>query len=85
MEVIYIPAFVRQFEKLEKNLQDEVREKIELFKKKENHQMLLVHKLQGTLQGRYSFSVNFKYRIVFQYLSKTEIVLLAIGDHDVYR
>ena len=85
MQVIYIPVFVRQFEKLDKGLQDEVREKIELFRNTQNHKALLVHKLHGRLQGRYSFSINYKYRIVFQYLSKNEVVLLTIGDHEIYR
>jgi plasmid maintenance system killer protein len=85
MEVIYIPHFVRQFAKLNKELQNEALEKIEQFKKREDHPALAVHKLHGALAGRHAFSVNFKYRIVFQYLSKTEVVLLAIGDHDVYQ
>jgi plasmid maintenance system killer protein len=85
MEVIYIPRFVHQFEKLSKDLQDEALEKIKQFRNVQNHPSLAVHKLHGPLRGRYSFSVNFKYRIVFQHLSKTEAVLLAIGDHEVYQ
>ena len=57
---------------------------IELLKDKGNHKHLKVHNLHGRLAGRYSFSVNYKTRIVFAYLSKQEIALLAIGDHEVY-
>ena len=84
MEIAYKPTFVRQFDKLEPALQEEVLEKLELFRGVKNHKQLKVHKLHGHLSGRYSFSVNYKTRIVFSYVSKKEVVLLTIGDHVVY-
>ncbi len=74
--------------KLPPELQEEAMEKIELFRNVQNHQQLKVHALRVQLIGRYSFSVNYKTRIVFHYLSKKikeEALLTAIGDHDVYR
>ncbi len=85
MEVLFKPNFIRQFNRLEPALQDEVFEKIELFKDAKFHKQLKVHKLKGRLKGRYSFSVNYQTRIVFTYVSKREIVLLAVGDHNVYK
>lgn len=66
-------------------LQKEAFSKIELFKNKNDHRALEVHKLKGKLSGSYAFSVNYKYRIVFDYISQDEAALLAIGDHDVYK
>lgn len=87
MEIVvsYTPSFVRQFRALESFLQDEVIEKIESLQDRKNHKLLKVHKLHGRLAGRSSFSVNYKTRIVFSYISKNQIVLLAIGSHDIYR
>lgn len=85
IQVFFKPTFIRQYNAFERELQEEVFEKIELFKEVKNHKQLKVHKLHGRLAGRHSFSVNYKIRIVFSYLSKTETVLLAIGDHDVYK
>lgn len=85
IDISYTPSFIKQYNSLEKDLQDEVVDKIELFKKTKNHKQLKVHKLKGKLKGRYSFSVNYNIRIVFNYLSKKEVVFLAIGDHDVYK
>lgn len=85
MKIAYTPVFVRQYKKLPRALQDEVEEKIALFQKKPNHPFLKTHKLQGRLKGRFSFSVNYQYRISFQYLSKKEAVLLNVGDHDIYK
>ncbi len=66
-------------------LQDEVIEKIELFKNVDNHQRLEVHKLKGRLKKFYGFSVNYRDRIVFEYMSENEVALLAVGDHEIYK
>ncbi|HEY4523511.1 MAG TPA: hypothetical protein VJK04_01400 [Candidatus Paceibacterota bacterium] len=84
MKVRFLPIFVRYLNRLDSKLQQEAIEKIELFKDKKNHKQLKVHRLHGRLAGRYSFSVNYKTRVVFCYLSKKEVALLAIGDHAVY-
>ena len=85
LNLIYAPAFVKQFKKLEPALQNEVLEKIEIFKDGKSHQSLKVHKLHGVFKSCYSFSVNYKTRIVVDYLSKSEVSLLAVGDHDLYK
>ena len=87
MVLNYAPNFVRSFNSLETDLQEEVLEKVELFKDSKNHKQLKVHKLKGRLKDRYSFSINYKTRIVFRYISKNkkEIAFIAIGNHDVYK
>ena len=83
--ISFKPSFVRQAKRLEQALFQELVEKIELLKHEKNHDILKVHKLHGTLSDCYSFSVNYKIRVVFEYETKNEIVLLAVGDHDVYK
>jgi plasmid maintenance system killer protein len=83
--VAFAPQFCRQFRKLPTVLQEEVFEKISLFKELGNHTMLRVHKLKGAMKGRSSFSANYRYRIVFMWEKKNiSAILLAIGDHAVY-
>ena len=84
LSLIYAPIFVRNLNKLENKLQDEVLEKIEISKNPDNHKQLKVHKLQGHLKDCYSFSVNYRYRVLFSYSNKEEVNILAIGDHDIY-
>ena len=84
MEISYKATFIRQFNKLDKNLQEEVLEKIDLFKDRKNHDLLKVHKLHGKFKDSHSFYVNYKIRIVFIWGEKDEAVLLVIGDHDIY-
>ncbi len=85
LSIFFKPSFIKKFNNLDRDLQDEVVEKIELFKDIKNHKQLKVHKLHGHLKDQYVFSVNYQFRIVFYYLSKKEVALLAIGDHDVYK
>jgi plasmid maintenance system killer protein len=85
IKLIYAPIFIRQLGKLGKELQNEAIEKIGLFEDESNHKALKVHKLHGSFKNKYSFSVNYKYRIVFMWQSKSEAALLAIGDHAIYK
>lgn len=84
-ELYYKPSFIRELKKLPLPLQIEAKEKIILFQKNSEHSFLKTHKLKGRLSGRYSFSVNYAYRIVFNYVPNNQAVLLAIGDHDIYK
>lgn len=86
MDVAYAPAFVRMLREPPQDLISEAKEKIDLFRDPANHKALKVHKLRGKLKDRFSFSVNYKTRIVFRYLNTNprEALLLVIGDHDIY-
>ncbi|HBV33083.1 TPA: hypothetical protein DIC39_02475 [Patescibacteria group bacterium] len=83
--VRFTPSFVRQIQSLSDEIQEEIFQKVNLFKTQLNHRSLKVHKLKGRLAGRYSFSVNYHMRIVFEWLGKNEVLFHAIGDHDVYK
>ncbi len=85
MFVKYTASFLKQYYKLKDPLKEEIKEKIELFKEDPDHPFLKTHKLKGRLKGCFSFSVNYEYRIIFQYLPKKEAVLLAVGNHDIYK
>ena len=85
IQISFKPTFVKQMNKMEKELVEEVFEKIELFKNEKNHKLLKVHKLHGKLSKHFSFSVNYKFRIIFKYERKGQVVFLDIGDHDIYK
>jgi len=85
IEVGYSKKFLKMFKVLDADLQDRVEEKIYKFGNLENHKALEVHKLAGNLKGLYSFSVDRKNRIIFEYIdSKSKVALLIIGGHDIY-
>jgi addiction module RelE/StbE family toxin len=80
--VEYSPRFIKMYRNLESELQDEVDEKVELLKDQRNHTRLKVHKLTGRLRDVKSFSVNYRIRITFSFVSKFIIVLERVGTHD---
>ena len=85
LRVLYKASFVRDYKKLPIEIQEEVRERIALFKNRDNHESLKVHKLKGSLKNCHSFSVTYAHRIVFIWEDKQTAVFLAFGDHDVYK
>ena len=83
IKIIYTPSFIRRYKKLSSRLKEEVKEKIKQFQSVGNHQGLKVHKLGGSLKNIFSFSVNYKVRVVFEFgRDKTSANLLLVGDHD---
>ena len=85
MEITYAASFLRKFKNLEEELGDEIVEKTALFRSRANHRTLKVHKLHGELSNYLSFSVNYRVRIVFRWITKNNAFFTAIGDHDVYK
>jgi len=55
---------------------------MEIFTKDPFQSRLRTHKLTGKLEGLWAFSVSYDCRVIFKYLSKTEILLIDIGGHD---
>jgi addiction module RelE/StbE family toxin len=85
MVVSLTPQFKRKFKKLDPQLQKEAILRIKQFEQDPQNPELHTHPLKGKLKGVYSFSVNYKIRILFQHLSKQEVALLSIGSHDIYK
>ncbi len=85
IEVGYTHEFVRVYKKLPDTLKQEVKEKIALFKHRANHQRLKVHKLHGKYQGFFAFSIDGKFRIMFEWISSDEARLHTVGDHNIYK
>ena len=85
IDVVYTSRFTRQYKKLPRALQEEVKEKIALFAREPRDPSLRVHPLRGAMKGFLSFSVNYKFRIVFEWDDKKTAALLAVGDHAVYQ
>jgi addiction module RelE/StbE family toxin len=85
VSIVYAPKFVRQLKKLEPKIRKEAEKKIEIFINKPSNPVLRLHKLHGGLSDCWAFSVNFKFRIVFEVLPGGEYGFLRIDDHDVYK
>ncbi len=84
MEILYAPKFVRQYKKLSKEIRALAEKREGLFRKNPFDSRLRTHKLSGVLEGFYSFSVNFSYRITFKFTSGDTVSFYQIGEHAIY-
>jgi mRNA-degrading endonuclease YafQ of YafQ-DinJ toxin-antitoxin module len=65
MIIQFIDAFDRVFEKLERPIQDDVRETLRFFREHPEHPSLRNHPLTGSMNGKRSISVSDDLRIIF--------------------
>jgi len=86
LKINYTKAFLKQFKKLTPSIQKKAKLAIKKFKDNPKDNSLKSHKLGGKLDGFYSFSVDYDYRIVFEINKKKGVViLLKIGNHKIYQ
>lgn len=90
MDLVWTPAFSRTFKRLIRQnpqLRPQIEAALEQLLENPFHQTLKTHKLKGDLQGRWSCSIDYNNRIVFEFVTNSEsgteeILLLALGSHD---
>lgn len=85
MEIEYSSHFQDAYWKLDQKTQKHAELKEALFRKNPFDSALKTHKLHGKLKDFYSFSVDYRNRIVFSLTRRGKAVFLDIGDHDVYQ
>lgn len=85
-KLIWTPKFIKEVDKFIRKYPELINSFKECMIKLENDSFspsLKTHKLKGTLNNCYSSSINFKFRIVFEFSENSEeIILLNIGTHD---
>ncbi len=55
-----------------------------MFRKDPFNLRLKTHKLHGSQEGFMSFSVDFSYRIIFEFVNSDTVIFYEIGTHDIY-
>mgnify|MGYP001578047972 FL=1 len=84
MIILYLPKFARQYKKLPTEIQDTAEKKEKVFRKNPFDPRLKTHKLTGPLDGFYAFSINHKYRIIFDLADQGTARFYSVGDHNIY-
>ncbi len=85
MKIYYSSKFEREYKKLSKEIKKLAEEKEAMFRKNSFNPQLNSHKLHGSFKDYWVFSVNDKYRIIFEFVKKDVIWFHSIGDHSVYQ
>lgn len=85
MEVIYSSKFIREYKKLPAHVKDAFEDCEKLFRQNPFDVSLKTHKLSGKLSGFLALSVDFKYRIIFEFDKNKKVIYLhSVGDHGIY-
>lgn len=86
MEIIYSPKFAREYKKLPDAIKTIAEEQEIVFRKNPFDLKLKTHKLRGKLSGFLSFSIGYKYRIIFEFSKNRSMAYFhSVGDHDIYQ
>ena len=84
MQISYSARFEKQYRKLSAIVKLLAEEKEIIFRKDQFDVVLSTHKLHGKLKGFYAFSINNKYRIIFEFENTSNIKFHYVGTHDIY-
>jgi addiction module RelE/StbE family toxin len=85
MEIVYSSKFAREYKKLSEDIKDLAEQKETIFRQNPFDPKLKTHKLSGRLREFWAFSIDYKYRIVFEFASDDLVYFHAVGTHDVYK
>jgi len=85
MKIYYSSKFAREYKKLAKSIKKTAQEKEKIFRADPFDSRLKTHKLKGSLAGFWSFSINDRYRIVFEFADKETVWFHSAGDHSIYK
>ena len=84
MQILYSSKFEKQYRKLSQDIKALAEEKEKVFRHSPFDVSLKTHKLHGKLNGYYSFSINGKYRIIFDFDENKNVRFHYVGTHDIY-
>ena len=85
MRIYYSSKFEREYRRLSKKIKTKAEGKEKVFRQNPFHPSLKTHKLTGRLKEFWSFSIDYKYRIIFEFVNEKTVWFHAVGGHEVYR
>lgn len=82
MHIIFSKRFKKRHCRLDLDMQNKFRQRLELYLLDRDNIILNVHQLKGKFIGYYSLNVTGDVRLIFRYLSDSNaIFLFDIGSH----
>ncbi|MBI3638448.1 type II toxin-antitoxin system mRNA interferase toxin, RelE/StbE family [Candidatus Wolfebacteria bacterium] len=84
MKIVYSPKFIREYKKLPKEIKLLAENKEKVFRKNPFAAALGAHKLRGRLKNFWSFSIDLKHRIIFEFGGSDIVYFHSVGDHSIY-
>ena len=84
-KVLYSSRFEKNFKNLPSGIQSLALKKDKIFRGNPFHPSLKSHKLSGTFEGTWAYSINKQFRVHFYFLSDDVVVYANIGTHEIYK
>jgi len=85
MKILYSSKFAREYRKLPLKIKKIAEEKEKIFRKNPFDPRLKTHKLKGSLKDFFSFSIDQKYRIIFEFIGSDTVWFHSVGEHSIYK
>lgn len=83
-KIYYSSHFERAFKALPLKVKKQAIEKEGIFRNDCFDKRLKTHKLKGKLENSWSFSINYSYRILFEFSGDDEAGFIDVGTHSIY-
>ena len=84
MKIYYSGKFAKEYKRLPHKIKILAEKKEIIFRKDPFNVQLKTHKLSGRLKEYYSFSIDYQYRIIFEFVGK-DVWFHSVGTHEIYR
>jgi addiction module RelE/StbE family toxin len=84
VEIEYSPKFAQMYKKLPKKVKAAAEKKEKIFRKDPFDPQLSTHRLGGKLKDYWSFSIDYRYRIIFSFEGKNLVRFYAVGTREIY-
>jgi len=82
--IYYSSHFEKAFKALPSGVGGQAIEKEKIFREDCFDKRLKTHKLKGELGNYWAFSINYSYRILFEFSGKDEVGFIDVGTHSIY-
>jgi mRNA-degrading endonuclease YafQ of YafQ-DinJ toxin-antitoxin module len=84
-KIFYTSNFVKKWKKLTSAQKKKFKKRIKIFKNNPFDKRLKTHKLKGTLSDKWSFSLDYKHRVLFNFKKNKRALFYDFGTHRIYR
>ena len=85
MRIFYSSKFEREYRRLPEHIKKIAETKERIFRKNPFDPQFNTHKLGGRLKEFWAFSINQKYRIIFEFTDENIVWFHSVGDHSIYQ
>lgn len=85
MLIYFSSKFEKEYKRLPISVKKLAEKKEKLFRENPYNPTLKSHQLSGQLKSYWSFSINYQYRIIFEFINNKEIWFHSVGTHEIYK